>query len=206
MRLPLTGSSVNMAGQPSRVGGTVAKVFGWIVLGAGMFVALVLGFFFQWLWPAGYAGIAIGGLVAFITAAVSLLLLRGGKSLQKSGAEEAKFTREKAIFALAAHRGGVLTSFDAATALGMRPEEADSLLTDLAKTKSDQVSLELDDAGSIYFRFPQMLGWQPPVGGPVRVDPSVAPSRVATETAQSGEPLEVEIEPPPSYRAGRTTR
>src|SRR5690348_12515532 len=152
MRVPLTGNSVNMAGRPSKVGGTVAKVVGWVVLATGMSMALILGLFFQWLLPAGFAGWAVGGVIAFLTATMSILLLRGGKSLQKSGADEAQFTREKAIFALAAHRGGVLTANDAASALGIRAEEADSLLTMLAKTKSDQVSLELADSGWTYYR------------------------------------------------------
>ena len=203
--MPLTGSSVNMAGRPSKVGGTVAKVIGWIVLAIGLSFALLLGLFFQWLLPLGFAGYAVGGVIAFLTATFSILLLRGGTSLQQSGVNEAQFTREKAIFALAAHRGGMLTATDAGTALGIPSEEADSLLTILAKTKSDQVSLELDDSGGIYYRFPAMTNWQAqvPPAGPVRVDAGVAATRVASPQA---EPMEVEVEPPTAYDAGRTTR
>ena len=202
MRVPLTGSSVNMAGRPSKLGGTLAKAIGWIVLAVGLSIALLLGLFFQWVLPAGFAGYAVGGVIALLTATFGVLLLRGGKSLQKSGDDEAQFTREKAIFALAAHRGGMLTANDAASALGIRAEEADSLLTVLAKTKSDQVSLELDDSGGIYYRFPAMLGWSPPSA--VRVDPGVAPAGVASPP--EGELLDAEVEAPYDARAGRPTR
>ena len=206
-----------MAGRPSKVGGTVAKVVGWITMAIGLSIALVIGAFFQWIWAAGVAGYVVGGGIGLVTMVVSMLLLKGGKSLQKSGEGEARFTRVKAIFALATHRGGVVTALDAASALGVSSDEADALLTDLAKTLPEQVSLELDDQGGIYYRFPAMLGWNPPSAGgppaassgagPVRVDAAVAePSRVAPTPARGEEVelLDAEVEPP--QRASRPIR
>ena len=48
--------AVNVAGQPSQVGGTVARVMGWLALVGGLFVALLLGALFQALFPAGIVG------------------------------------------------------------------------------------------------------------------------------------------------------
>src|SRR3954468_24360457 len=38
-RSPLTSGSVNLAGQPSKVGGQITRVFGWIVLVVGTLLA-----------------------------------------------------------------------------------------------------------------------------------------------------------------------
>jgi hypothetical protein len=88
-------------------------------------------------------------------------LVYGGKSLKKSGTSVEKDTRERAIFALAQNRGGVLTAFDVGAALGMSAADADAMLTDYAKTDSDRVRLEVDDAGAITYVFPQH-GWMGP--------------------------------------------
>ena len=94
----------------------------------------------------------------------------------------------------------MITAMDAAHALGISPAEADALLTDLAKTSSDQVSLELDDEGGIFFRFPSALAtsWQ---GHNVRVDAGVAPTRVAsmpnaTARGEALDDLEGDVIPP----------
>jgi hypothetical protein len=152
MRAPLTARSVNLAGKPSLLGGTVASVFGWIVLGIGGALAVGLGLLAYALFTAT-AGLAVGLPVALIALTIGLLLMRGGKSLKATGAFEQKDTHAQAVFALAQHRGGVLTALDVAQALGMRPADADALLTDLAKTQSDQCVLEVDDNGAIYYRF-----------------------------------------------------
>jgi hypothetical protein len=88
---------------------------------------------------------------------LSIVLLRSGRSLEKSGTEAQKTTREQAVLALAGSRGGLLTAADAAQALAMRIDEADLVLTNMAKQQPDLVSLEVDDHGGIYFRFPHLL-------------------------------------------------
>ena len=197
-RLPLAASSVTLAGKGSRIGGTVARGFGWVILVGGLSVALIIGAFLQWVIEGGVAGFAIGGPIAFASLVFGYLLLKGGKSLHRQGAGEEKGARTRALFALAQHRNGMITAMDAAQALDISPADADALLTDLAKTTPEQVSLELDDAGGIFFRFLQFTGglgtWQGPA---VRVDASVAPTRVApTGVPQDVEVLEAEVIPP----------
>ena len=196
-RMPLAASSVTLAGKPAAVGGAIARVFGWIVLVAGLSTALLVGGVLQWVLEAGYLGYAIGGPIGLASAIFGYMLLRSGKSLQQAGTGEQKGARIQAVFALAQNRRGMITVMDVSQALNITPAEADALLTDLAKTMSDQVSLELDDMGGIYFRFPNVLGASPWQGPGVRVDASVAPSRVATpERQQEVEVLEAEVIPP----------
>jgi hypothetical protein len=200
-RLPLVASSVTLAGKGSKVGGTVARVFGWLVLVFGLSIALVVGAFFQWVLEGGYAGYAIGGPLALAATVLGYLLLRSGKSLQEQGTGQEKGARTKALFGLAQNRGGMITAMDAARALDIAPTEADALLTELAKTVPDQVSLEVDDEGGIYFRFPGVLAaWQ---GAGVRVDASAAPSRVAPQPVPEVEVLDAEVIPPPARQQGR---
>ena len=157
-RAPLTDRSVNMAGQPSQVGGTVANVFGWMVIAGGLVTALLIGALFQAILPAGIFGWILGMVIALGSVVVGGSLVYGGKSLKRSGVTVEKDTRERAIFALAQNRGGVLSAIDVATALGMSPTAADDLLTKYAKEDSDHVRLEVDDAGAITFVFPEH-GW-----------------------------------------------
>ncbi len=151
VRAPFTTRSVNLAGRPAAVGGTVANVLGWVVLGVGGALALGLGLLFSLLTPT--AGLAVGITLGIIALTLGLVLVLSGRKLQRSGAADQKDTRRQAIYALAGHRGGVLTVVDVSQALGISPEEADVVLTDLAKTQPDQCVLELDEAGAIYFRF-----------------------------------------------------
>ena len=151
VRAPFTTRSVNLAGRPAAVGGTVANVLGWVVLGVGGALALGLGLLFSLVTPM--FGVTVGVTLGIIALTLGLVLVLSGRKLQKSGAADQKDTRRQAIYALAGHRGGVLTVLDVAQALGISPEEADVVLTDLAKTQPDQCVLELDEGGSIYFRF-----------------------------------------------------
>lgn len=160
-RAPLADRSVNLAGQPSRVGGTVANVAGWLVIAGGLVTALLLGALFQAILPAGIFGWILGIVIAVISLGIGGSLVYGGKSLQKSGTEVRKLTHERALFALAQNRGGVLSANDVAAALGMPAAEADKILTEYAKTDPDRVRLEVDDAGAITFVFPQH-GWMGP--------------------------------------------
>lgn len=201
-RLPLASDSVTLAGQGSKVGGTVARVFGWVVLICGLTAALLVGIGLQLLFTGGIAGYVLGLPIALAATIFGYLLLRSGRSLQQIGTGEQKGARTKAIFALAQNRGGMITAMDVAQSLNVSPQEADALMTELAKTIPDQVSLEVDDAGGIYFRFPAMMTtWQ---GSGVRVDASVNPTRVAgSPPAQEAEVLEAEVIPPPARQQTR---
>jgi hypothetical protein len=151
VRAPFTSRSVNLAGKPAAVGGTVAHVIGWVVLGVGVALALGLGLLFSLITPT--AGVAVGATLGIIALTFGLVLVLGGRKLQRSGAADQKGARAQAVFALAGHRGGVLTALDVSQAIGVSPEDADALLTDLAKTQPDHCALELDEHGAIYFRF-----------------------------------------------------
>jgi hypothetical protein len=167
-RLPFAASAVNLAGQPSKVGGEVARILGWVVLAVGLLVALMFGALLQAIFPAGVAGFVIGGVIAFAAILLGTVLVRGGKTLHTSGDEKERATRTQAVFALAANRGGVLSALDVAQALSLTLPVADALLTKLAKEDSDRVKLEVDDNGAITFVFPHALPLAPNVTSPPR--------------------------------------
>src|SRR5690606_11954905 len=136
-------------GQPSKVGGTVARVIGWLVLAGGwVFAAALMGLLFI-LGATGAAPWVVGALVAVPVTVLAWLLLRGGKELHKSGDESEQATKNQAMFALANARGGVLTAWDVAQALGVTPQEADDRLTKLAKEHPDYVGVDIDDHGNV---------------------------------------------------------
>ncbi len=195
-RPPLTGASVNLAGRPAKIGGAVANALGWAVLIGGLSIALMVGLLFQAIFPAGFVGVALGVPIALAALVVGVVLVRSGKRLRGSGESAEKSTRTGAILALAAHRGGALTALDAAQALGISAAEADALLTSLAKERMDQVSVEIDANGGLYYRFggegrpPGASDLDRRAGGVhVRVDPEVArsPNRAEWERLEAEE-------------------
>ena len=152
-RMPLTSSSVNMAGQPSKVGGTITRVFGWLVLVFGTMTSLGTAAMCNAIAEGSAAPYILGIPMALITFVLSYFLLKGGKQLEQSGSDTQKATRTQAVFALANTRGGMVTPADLAQAIGVTPKEADDILTAMAKESSDHVSIEVDDNGTIYYRF-----------------------------------------------------
>ncbi|WP_394822643.1 hypothetical protein [Pendulispora albinea] len=188
-RIPLTGSGVNTAGRPHKVGGSVARGLGWVTLAVGLTLALSLGALFQAIFPAGVFGYLLGAIIALFSTGIGFSLLKGGKSLQKSGVEKERFTREQAIFALARNRGGMLSAMDVSQALNLPLPAADELLTTFAKEDPERVRLELDDSGGIYYLFPQIaLTPGPRVAGPgVRVAEPAAANVISEEPAEEDE-------------------
>lgn len=184
-RVPLTAAAVNLAGQPSRVGGSVANVIGWVVLGVGLVVALLLGALFQAIFPAGFFGWVLGIVIALVAGGLGLGLVLGGRSLHRSGTEKERVTVERGLFALAQNRGGVLSALDVAQALALPPARADALLTDLAKTDPDRVRLEVDDAGTLTYVFPQALPPAPTT--PAQQVRVAAPGERAAAEAEAAE-------------------
>lgn len=153
-RTPLITPSVSYAGKPSKVGGTVAGVFGWIVLVLGTSAAIGLGLLAS-LFSSTLA-LAVALPIGLVTLAVTISLLFSSRKLRQSGESTEKETRRKAVFALARNRGGTITANDAAAALDISAADADAFLTTLAKTESDEVTLEIDDKGGIYYAFPRI--------------------------------------------------
>ena len=181
-RNPLTTRAVNVAGRPTQVGGQVARVLGWVFLAGGLAAALLVGAIFQAIFPAGVAGYILGGTIAAVTLLVSLLLLIGGGRLRKRGEDVERDALTKAVYALAEHRGGVLTAGDVARTLDLQENAADALLTALAKDPDRGVSLDVDDDGRITYAFRSMAALRP--GAPrVRVAP-VARARAAPDGAE----------------------
>lgn len=169
-RVPLTGTALHMAGQPSKVGGSVARAFGWLVLFGGLAFALLIGALFQAIFPAAVVGFVLGGILGVASIALGLLLLRGGSSLRESGVEKERWTRQQALFALAANRGGMLTALDVSQALGLPHGEADAFMTRLAKEDPEHVRLEVDENGTLFYLFPRHAPAGARVAGPgVRV-------------------------------------
>lgn len=185
-RMPLANASVTHAGQPSKVGGTVARVFGWLVLAGGWIVAALLAGLIMLL--GGQEGAVISfGLIGGVASLIAYALLRSGRELKLAGEGAEETMKNQAVFALAGTRGGVLRAFDVAQMLHVNVQEADDLLTKLAKTQSEQVSVDIDDEGTLLYRF-NTIHWREGmphvrVGSPVqtRVD------------AMQGEPLEEEF-------------
>jgi signal transduction histidine kinase len=179
-RPPFSGKSVNLAGQGSMIGGTLAHLAGWIVLAGGTFatflVAWVLGFVFSM-----NVAIAFGVPLALVTLLVSLPMLFGGKKLAKSGEETRQAAQFEAIYALASNRGGVVTALDAARSLAIAPANADALLTTMTKQYADYVSVEVDDAGQLFYRLTG-VGQPSSFGVKYRVEPD-GRVRIADELA-----------------------
>jgi hypothetical protein len=187
IRAPLTSRSVNMAGKPSTVGGTVAGVFGWLMLLGGLGVAGLLATIFALLnYPM--LALAVGGPIALLALLFGGGLVMGGKKLRTQGATTQKDTRVEAIFALAQTRKGILLATDVARALSIPVDEADALLTTLAKTDSDHVSLEVNDDGGMFYRFSNAV-WTSEERFRVAIDTRV-------DAAPNGEVLEGEIVEP----------
>jgi len=195
-RPPFSAKSVNLAGQPSKIGGSVAKFLGWLILGIGLLVALSIIWFFQLIFPAGVVGWAIGVPIGVISLIVGLLVLFGGKNLEKSGIAAERAAKFDAIWAIAIARGGVVTPADVGRSLNMAADGADKLLTEMTKQFPEYVSIEVDDAGNLFYK---LTGVAEPEGarfgikyrvepdGRVRIADELAPGRQAQAEAEAWE-------------------
>jgi hypothetical protein len=175
MPLVSVRTAVNVAGQPSKIGGGIAGVLGWLVLTLGALAALIVGGLAQAIFAAS-AGLWLGGIVGFFTLLVALPLILGGRRLRRSGEETAVMAQHQALLSLAAQRGGVLLARDAARGLAVSEEEADALLTDLVKRSDGRVTLEVDDNGALSYVFTDLVA----APGP-RVRVSAQPWRVPAQ-------------------------
>jgi hypothetical protein len=182
LRGPLAGPSINLAGQPSKVGGAVARVAGWIVLVFGGALALGIGGLIAAIFSA-LVGLAFALPILVVSGVAGVALLRGGRQLRRSGMHAERATREQALLAMAAagpvgrgRRYGV-TAKDAARSLGISVDEADGMLTALAKSDPDRLTLDLDDQGVIWYR---SLESPAPRGRRVRVDADASASEDAS--------------------------
>lgn len=192
LRVPLSGPSVNLAGKPSRVGGTVAGVFGWLILLLGTSMALGIGLLFAAFHLLGVA-LALALPILLVSGVIGGLLVRRGASMNRSGVEIARATREQALLALMAHRGSI-HALDAARALGVGVAEADAMLTDLAKRAPEAVAVDVEDSGGIAYRF---VDARIRVEGGPRVDVVAGAADAAGETGLEEELEERGVTAPP---------
>lgn len=140
------------AGTGSKVGGTLARVFGWMLLVGGTFFALALAAFLQALFPAGVAGYVLGLPLAALSLVLGFVLLRGGSKLRAEGDGQRRARFEHAVGGLAQARGGRVTALAAAQALDLPVDEAEAILTDLAKRRPDAYGVEVDEEGNVHYR------------------------------------------------------
>jgi hypothetical protein len=167
------------------VGGTVVNVAGILVLVFGLGFAAMLGGLLYWL-VAAMAALVVAGPIALVTLVVGLLMLGGGRRLQRSGTEVERNTLERALLALAEQRGAI-SAADASRALGLSPAEADAALTAMAKREHDPMAVDIDDRGVVLYRTGSATATPR-----VRIDDVLVapPARVADEDPI--DPLEVE--------------
>lgn len=140
---------VNVAGQPSKIGGGVASIAGLSVLFLGLLFSTALGGIIYIFAPM--AGFIVGGFLAAVCLFVATMLLWGGRELRRSGSERERNAQEQAVFAIARQRGGSVTATELARALSMPEAEADALLTSMAKRPDGRVTLEFDDNGVLRY-------------------------------------------------------
>ncbi|MBL8718814.1 MAG: hypothetical protein JNL79_22720 [Myxococcales bacterium] len=192
-RPPFSAKSIDLAGQPSKIGGAVARVFGWAALIGGLLLSGTVIAVFQALWPAGFLGWALGvpiGLLALIVGGLSLF---GGGKLSKSGALAQRDARFEAVYAMAATRQGVVTAVDVGRTLKMSTDEADRVLTEMTKVYPDYVSLEVDDHGGLFYKLAGIGAHKDKFGvkyrvaadGFVRVEDELAEGRAIQEQAEA---------------------
>jgi hypothetical protein len=135
-------------------------VLGWAVLLGGGTLAILLALLAAWLLPGSPAPWFVGLPIGIASLSIALLLLLGGRKLRESGVAAERGARTQAIFSLAANRGGTLTAGDVASALDMPTQEADALLTELAKTRSDEVEVDIGERGEVLYVFTRAAGGQ----------------------------------------------
>lgn len=186
-RQPLSSKSVSLSGKPSQIGGLVAGVLGWVALIGGLALALLLALLAAALFPGSIAPWVIGLPIGLLALGVGLPLLLGGRRLHQTGAAAERSTRVEALFSLAANRGGALTARDVGIALDMPEDQADALLTTLAKERSDDVTVEIGERGEIFYAFPGVTGrprvrFPPP---PARIDADAGAARGVTARAEA---------------------
>jgi hypothetical protein len=141
---------VNLVGKPSKFGGVVTGILGWLVLLFGLSVALGLGLVAYAIWTVG-VGLGVALPFVLLTLGLGLPLVLGGKALRRSGTDAEREIREAAVLSMLGERGRV-SAAGAASALGMRVQEADALLTSLAKSQPEQVAVDVGDEGTVWYR------------------------------------------------------
>lgn len=151
-RLPFSTRIVNLAGQPSQVGGALTKMGGILLLVMGLVFALLIGALLQAIFTATIIGWVFGGVLAAAVIMGAAALLKGGSMLQRHGVARQGEVRDDALRTFAATHAGVINADEAAGILAVEPEVADEALMRLAR-KGEGVTVECDAEGRVYYRF-----------------------------------------------------
>jgi hypothetical protein len=128
------------------VSAALLRVFAAGSLFGGAFGAALLGFLVD-----GTPGVALASLVGAAGVGVAALAWRGGRAQARAAADEERAARERAVLALSAREGGVLTVTQVARALGWPTTLADAVLTAMAD--GTRVGVEVDDEGVLRWHF-----------------------------------------------------
>jgi hypothetical protein len=156
-RTPFAANILNVAGKPARIGGYAARVFGWGALIVGLFLALTLGLVVQAVAALFVAttwiGWAVGVPIALLSVIVALFGIIGGKKLGQSGEGSLRKAQHETIHGLARHQRGIVRPAEAARALGIDEAAADTLLATLAKDPRENVAIDLDPEGKVFYLF-----------------------------------------------------
>lgn len=156
-RSVFAGTSLDLAGKPQKVGGIAARIAGWLGLALGTFASVTVGGIVAMLgkWLADYPtpGYVIGGVMWLCTLAFSLFAIVGGRKLSAAGKSAEQKKQRQAIFALARHKSGVVRASDAAASLGVSRQEADILLTALARETQTNILVDIDEDGGLLYLF-----------------------------------------------------
>jgi hypothetical protein len=193
-RWPVSARLVRLAGQPTQLGGRLARLLGWVVLGVGLLLSTSVILLLELLIPGAAVGFAIGLPIALITSVIGVLLLFGSRRLRLAGEDAERAARTDALGRLAARRGGALTVEDAAASLRLGRDEVDALLTWLSETEPERVQLELDDDGNLFYVFTEAAEASAPgvkyrvePGGRVRVFDPLAERFTGAADAEQGD-------------------
>jgi hypothetical protein len=156
LRGPLTRHSVTLAGRSSKLGGSAATIFGWFVLATGWLVALSVFAVLAALFGTAPITWVLSLPFAIVATAIWVVSFWAGKSLKSSGETLQRTTEEQAVFALAEQRRGRLRSLDVAGSLNRSLPAAESILTEMAKRFPEQMAVDVEDSGTLLFRFPRI--------------------------------------------------
>lgn len=152
-RFPLAAPNVQLAGQPSRVGGIAASIAGWSVLVLGLSLSAGLWLLLQAIWPGSLVSWAFGLPAAVASLLFGVLLLLGGSRLRRSGVARRDQVQLQAVKALVDHRKGPIRAADVARALELPEADVDQLLTRLARQQATAVTVDVDADGHVVYDF-----------------------------------------------------
>lgn len=159
-RGPLAGVPLNMVGGAHRAGGIIATVLSVAVILTGIaaggvvggLIALVAGIFGKSM----ALGAGIGAGLAALGGAAGYLGLRGARALRTRGEAAREAAYEQSILAMAANRGGSVTTVEVSQNLGIQLRDADRLLTEMGR--KGRAMVEVNREGVLQYTFRDVRG------------------------------------------------